>query len=267
MKRTFFCGIILTIFMIIGVPVSAHSNGLPYIKINNQFVYSNLFINSKINPKFLLGNDVAPLPKYTINEPLTISIDNTVLRNPYHAQATYQWDFGDKTEPSYGEQTEHTYLKPGTYFITLKVQNEKNGPFLFLETVQITIVPNPNYTLPKAKISVNNKLITDPKNASIPIIIGKPVMFDARASTGNISSYQWDFVDGNGSDKAVTSHTYKKGDFTTYFAQLRVTDTQGIVSDEMVLLDSSPSQNLTLWDRFQILITNIRIWVRHLFLR
>lgn len=267
MKKIYSWLLFLSFLLFFMPSVLAHSSGLPFIKINNQVVHSNLFLNSKVNPKFLLGNDVAPLAKYTVNDPLTVAIDNIVLRNPYHAKATYQWNFGDKTEPSYGEQTEHTYKKPGTYFITLKVQNETNGPFLFLETVQITIVPNAEYQLPKAHIIVNNKLITDPKNANIPITVGKAVTFDARTSTGNIISYQWDFVDGSGSDTAVVSHTYKKGQFTIYFAQLRITDNQGIVSDEMLLLDSSPAYHQSLWSHLPILISSFIKHITDIFLR
>jgi PKD repeat protein len=81
-----------------------------------------------------------------------------------------------------------------------------------------TSAPPPQYP-PVAQISVT------PSTAKI----GESITFSGAASTdsdGNITSYEWDFGDGNTSSEETTTHTYdRNGD---YVVELTVSDNDGL---------------------------------------
>lgn len=127
------------------------------------------------------------------------------------AGATYSWDFGngyksDRKTPSV------VFLEPGTYKVTLLVNNETT-------TTDITV-----FASPKAEFT------TDKTKACA----GDAVNFISQSiGTSPIVNYIWGFGDGktiNGDKIANTSHTYKNaGQFDV---SLMVTDANGCMSNK-----------------------------------
>ena len=130
--------------------------------------------------------------------------------------ASYEWNFGDNNLCS-GSQTSHTFLTAGTFTTTLTVTST-NGT-TSQKAVTVNVSPPP-----VAAITTNPIELT----GNTPFTVS----FDASNSTGNISSYAWNFGDNSLGGGSQTSHTYTTtGSFN---ATLTVTSTNGTTSQKSV---------------------------------
>lgn len=101
---------------------------------------------------------------------------------------SYQWNFGDGQTGS-GATASHTYAQPGTYTVTHTVATG-NGDCSDTMTQTVTVLPQP----------ISNFIFT-------ATCAGSPTDFFS-TSTGDVTSFQWDFGDGQtGSGEDVT-HIY-----------------------------------------------------------
>jgi len=145
------------------------------------------------------------------NSPLKVEFDASYSYDPDGNITSYEWDFGDGNTGS-GITTTHTYQNEGTY--TAKLTVTDNDDHSASDSQEIT-VRGTGGTLPVASFVVS------PTEGAPPL----DVSFDASASydpDGNITSYEWDFGDGNNGSGITTIHTYQtSGVFT---AKLTVTD-------------------------------------------
>ena len=100
----------------------------------------------------------------------------------------YQWDFGDGSEPSEGEQTEisHTYEEPGEYIVTVTARLSE-GEVETVATANVSVIEKI-----KAKVTFN------PLDESISKITeGLEISFSASAKgISEVLIYDWDFGDG-----------------------------------------------------------------------
>ncbi len=141
---------------------------------------------------------------------------------------SYQWDFGDGGTGN-GITASHTYSNPGTYTVTLSVDDAAgNGP------VSDTLIVIVDATPPVADAGPDQKI-----NAGIP------VTFDGSGSSDNtgIASYQWDFGDGSVGSGITVNHVYFEP--STYTVTLTVTDKAGLTNNdtlEVAILDATPLQ-------------------------
>lgn len=110
-----------------------------------------------------------------------------------------KWDFGGGTKT--GETVEHTYQKPGKYFVTLTAISDSETRC--------------NTNVLKKKIIVNAPPIAgikiDPDERYM-FGVNQVVTFDGSASEdpdGAISFYRWDFGDGGSGEGAQAWHRYK----------------------------------------------------------
>lgn len=140
---------------------------------------------------------------------------------------SYSWNFGDGTSGS-GEMPSHTYAAAGVYTVTLVVSDSSGD--VAQKTRQV-IVEGP----PTAQLSAS---------PGGPIPTGTPIQFDASASTdpfGTITSYQWNFGDGQSSIGPSPTHAYSTaGDYTV---ALTVTDAAGAtntITDAVTVTDRPP---------------------------
>lgn len=116
-------------------------------------------------------------------------IDNSAGSTPM----TREWDFGDGTTSS-EQNPEHTYLRRGTYTVSLTVKNAY-GTSTATKKNYITIGMEP-----KADFSGS------PDSGDAPLT----VKFSDRSS-GQVTRWNWDFGDGKGSSEQGPVHTYWSG--------------------------------------------------------
>ena len=152
----------------------------------------------------------APTASFTASaNRLAVAFNASASNDPDGSVTSYQWDFGDGVT-AMGANASHTYATEGSFNVKLTVTDDDGAS---AESIQSVTVTDPN-SLPTASFGVSANDLT--------------ATFDASASTdtdGTISSYLWNFGDGNsGSGKAVT-HTY--GAAGTYQVGLTVTDNRG----------------------------------------
>ncbi|MEZ5583612.1 MAG: PKD domain-containing protein [Candidatus Competibacteraceae bacterium] len=102
------------------------------------------------------------------------------------------WDFGDNTSGS-GLTAFKTYTEPGTYTVTLRVDGPNGSSDEITKADVITVTVG----APVANFSAS------PVSGTAPL----SVQFQ-NDSAGNITSYSWDFGDGNTSTAPNPSHTY-----------------------------------------------------------
>jgi len=131
--------------------------------------------------------------------------------------ADYFWDFGDPhdTAPQAELVTTHTYLYPGTYLVKLTVIDAEGK----LDSEKLAVVVQNPPPVPNLALS------DDAPHA------GDEVDFDATASydpNGTISSFAWDFGDGESGSGVKVSHTYAVEG--SYVVALTVTDNEGMTA-------------------------------------
>ena len=119
----------------------------------------------------------------------------------------YQWDFGDGSEPSEGEQTEisHIYEEPGEYIVTVTARLSE-GEVETVATANVSVIE-------KIKAKVTFK----PLDESISKITeGLEISFSASAKgISEVLIYDWDFGDGgqeSGENLTDVVYAYKKAD-------------------------------------------------------
>ena len=103
---------------------------------------------------------------------------------------SWQWDFGDGAT-STDQNPSHMYLQRGTYTITLTVKNAY-GTSTAIKKDYITIG-----MAPKAAFVAN------PTSGSVPLSVGF-----TDQSSGQVTSWNWNFGDGTGSTEQNPVHTY-----------------------------------------------------------
>ena len=125
----------------------------------------------------------------------------------------WNWDFGDNTGASTDSIPQYTYSVPGTYNVTLVVENENNC----LDTAVATVVIHP---LADFDVTTNVACIgtvTDFTNSS-------------SIQSGSVVSWSWNFDDmGATSTQQSPSHTFSE--IALYDVTLTATSDKGCVSD------------------------------------
>ncbi|MGA2122471.1 MAG: PKD domain-containing protein [Methanoregula sp.] len=116
-------------------------------------------------------------------------VDNSLGSTPM----TWQWDFGDGAT-SAEQNPSHMYIQRGTFTVTLTVKNAY-GSSTAIKKDYITIGMGP-----KADFVAN------PTSGDVPLNVGF-----TDQSTGQITSWSWDFGDGKGSTEQNPVHTYWTG--------------------------------------------------------
>ncbi|MEM7373739.1 MAG: PKD domain-containing protein, partial [Bacteroidota bacterium] len=155
-------------------------------------------VPSFCSPDFIIAGDSC-----TISFTDSSSSSNGIL--------SYEWDFGDGNTGS-SDFTTHTYDSAGTY------------------TVQLTIITNDSCTNSISKIiTVNNCVWTPTCDADFASQTDScTVTFGSQSSSGGIiTSYVWDFGDGNTGGASYVPYTYNAPG--TYDVTLTISTNDGCV--------------------------------------
>jgi hypothetical protein len=124
-------------------------------------------------------------------------------------------------------------------------QAPNNSPAQHLQSILLQVLPNKQYQLPRALLTVNEKQSSDPISEYLTVDMSKPLTFDgSKSATGSATKlkYFWDFGDGQSSTDGVVIHHYeqqKKSEIV--FAVLRVTNNDGFMSDTYAQINNPES--------------------------
>ncbi len=219
--------------------VEAHGAGLPpFFKINGELPNESLLQTVEIYPtNFTVPQDISS-DNFLVNQPITFEIDTTLLKQAVTEeiinQTKFSWDFGDGTKAQ-GLKNTHQYKKKGSYILTINTEFDSSIPVQLIESVQLNIIPDKNYQLPKAVIKVNGKKIDDPTKVSLDINLNNNLVLDASESiapTSKIIEYLWDFGDGKTGKQVTTGHKYLLLNYVS--PALQIKDENGFISQSYV---------------------------------
>lgn len=189
----------------------------------------------ELRASFDIDPDVGRLPQPTyFNAFSSIDLSGAII-------VSYSWDFGDGSTGT-GVQTQHAYSTAGSYSVTLTVTNDQGRS---ASLSQFLVIQEPE--APVARYSYY-------MNTGAGLL---NVNFDAGTSSingGTITSYAWDFGDGQTSSAKSIVHQYQNSG--SYTAQLTVMADNGMsatisktfeVADRKgpVITFSSPVRNST----------------------
>ncbi len=167
-------------------------------------------------PVTVSGNLPAGSVSFTYS-PTTPGVSDTVFFNASTStvvNATYRWDFGDGTTAG-GVTTTHQYPRPGTYAITLTVQNDLGQSASASRTITVS--------------STSTQLVADFTFSPTDPTISRgtnTVIFDATPSSQGATSWAWDFGDGSAAGSGQrTTHTFVQSG--TWVVRLTVGDATG----------------------------------------
>ena len=175
---------------------------------------------------------VYPMPTANFNF-TTVCVGNatqftsTSTTNPSGQQIqSYQWNFGDG-QTGTGQNVTHTYANAGTYQVTLTVNCGGHCTSTKTQTVTVNAQPSANFTY-------------------TTVCQGTATQFTSTSTGQGITSYQWNFGDGQtGSGQNVT-HTYANAG--SYQVTLTVGTSGGACTDaitQTVTVNSQPTSNFT----------------------
>ena len=147
----------------------------------NGDVYYVDFDGGTIHELKYLGVNRAPTavaaPKLTSGPlPLTVNFDGSASSDPDGSSLTYDWNFGDGTAHASAVKPAHTFTKPGTFTVTLKVTDPQGASGADTATVNAANTPPvPTINTPSASLhwSVGQSIsfsgsATDAEDGALP---------------------------------------------------------------------------------------------------
>lgn len=155
---------------------------------NNDSDTLDITVNEAPKPVITGGGVVCAGDKVSLSGKDSFDPDGKILK--------YTWNFGDGSSDSNGMDVNHTYHSPGSYTVTLNVDDGGSVNNSLAQTSTTVIVNEP----PIAEAGLDRIVST-----------GEKVMFDgstAKDRDGAIDSYQWNFGDGNQAIGMRVSHVY-----------------------------------------------------------
>ena len=155
--------------------------------------------------------ELDPTAAFTMTaEQLQVEVDASDSKPPAAGGeiTAYRWDFGDGSTAD-SQNAQHSYEQAGTYSITLTVfSGERENTISQALTVNVAVGPNAQFT-------------TELK--------GRTLKVDAASSSAGdagLSSYRWDFGDGDTATGANAEHHYAEDG--NYTVKLTVGDSNGL---------------------------------------
>ncbi|MEQ1849062.1 MAG: PKD domain-containing protein [Candidatus Peribacteraceae bacterium] len=135
--------------------------------------------------------------------PASVSFDASDTFVPSGEQVTgFEWKFGDQASVAArftGARTDYRYEKPGTYVIELTVRTINGNSYTGKQTLVV-----------RASL-VDACVLPSRTKGAAPL----GVKFDTSCSTGDFTSWKWNFGDGSESDQASPVHVFTEaGEYT-----------------------------------------------------
>jgi plastocyanin len=179
-------------------------------------------------PSAAISTNVTPV----IDPGETIEFDAGGSLDPDGDALNYRWQFSDSERLTFADSVTHTFEQPGTYQVTLEVEDSRCG--VDTETLEVAV----QNTAPIANAGSDTEVLR-----------GDSVTLDGRRSTdaeGHSLTYKWDFDSDGQYDAARTgtprvTHTYETPG--EKIATLQVSDGFGGTDTDTVrvnVIDSAP---------------------------
>lgn len=150
------------------------------------------------------------------NAPFTVAFDASGSQSRNGTIIAYEWDFGDGAKVIGNAKISHTYNSPGVYTMKLIVRDTAN------QTSEQVLPVAVRVAAPVAQIDPSRERGVAPLS----------VLFNASASTGSITDFQWDFNDGTQGIGRSIEHVFDQAGI--YVVRLQVTDVAGQVDEATV---------------------------------
>lgn len=132
--------------------------------------------------------------------PLTVTFTGDQSKAPAGQVGRYTWTFGDGATETLAPNPTHTFAAPGLYEVVLQAEDDKGGVGIARQLV--TVRPGAGENQPP---------VTLVKTSTRLVKSGATVEFDASDSSsadGAITSYLWDFGDGQKGEGKTARHAY-----------------------------------------------------------
>ncbi len=204
-------------------PLSAHGSGPAYLKVNERYAQSNLSASVQ-DPQLKIGQDRSPYEKYLVNTPINFEIDIANFPIPENLKKEVQirwiWDEGD-TNYGKGTKISHTYDQIGSHHISMQGKLPNESDFATVNTITVDVVPDMNYIVPSATISV----------PEFGLHAYKPLHFTANVTkdpSTEIESYFWKLDEKVYKTESAPTHNYNQKGYLAKQVILRITDKNGL---------------------------------------
>jgi len=168
----------------------------------------------------------------------TIYFYSTGSSDPDGDKLTYKWKFGDGSTAT-GSSPGHVYKSPGTYTVTLIVEDGRGGKDT--DTTKCYVYEKPSEEEEEEEPPPPPPEPNQPPVARITAPtsgrVGEKIYFSASKSydpDGSIIGYKWNFGDGSTSTKMAPTHTYSQPG--SYTVKLKVTDDDGATDTATVTI-------------------------------
>ncbi len=235
----------MLMFTLCASAASAHLAGTPpFFEINGKLA-AQYNVPSTSLEDFPLPQDIG-IDRYLVNTKIEFHIKSEIIGVPPDVakDTVFEWDFGDGTKAT-GLSNSHIYKTPGSY--TISIDAVYQGDAALIESARLQVLPNSEYKLPVAVLTVNGSTANDPLVNVLHFPFNKNMHFDSNKSivgNGKITAIRWDFGDGEQSNKSSIDHMYRL-DSDMVFPVLRVEDENGFISDTFAQIDKSTESEST----------------------
>ena len=247
MKRVFAGLILIVLILGLAKPTPSqegHKHGVhkvEFFKINGKQGVGYPFAKQSSSLSFTLPDYRSPM-EFLVNQNIDIEIEPAVLEtefikshNSTIPDARFIWNFGDGQHAS-GTRNKHRYTRAGSYLLGVYIESKLFETPLLFKTMLIHILPNKNYKLPKAVITVGNQPGPEHSHDGHKISFAGPIQLDGTRSirgSSRITSYFWDLSDRTSSRDPKLKHTYNRSSYNAT-PILRIKDSRGFISDASV---------------------------------